>query len=99
MRHSPLRRMRKPHVVRIVPQRLHTRIQIIHLFLQRLDVRIHLAELVRVLEASIRAAVRRILAFEIEVSASQAWGFPIAFDFASFAFVAGKMGQSAMCLL
>lgn len=51
---------------------------------------IHLAKFFGLLEA-IRAAVRRILAFEIEISASLAGCISIAFDLSAFAFVAVKL--------
>ena len=50
--------------------------------------RIHLLEFLGLFEP-IRAAVRGILAFEIEVSASLARGVSIAFDLSTLAFVAG----------
>lgn len=48
---------------------------------------IHLPKFFRLLEA-IRAAVRCVLAFEIEVSASLTRGIPIAFNLSALAFIA-----------
>jgi hypothetical protein len=50
--------------------------------------RIHLLEFLGLFE-SIRAAIRGILTFEVEVSASLAWGVAVTFDLAPLAFVAG----------
>jgi hypothetical protein len=55
--------------------------------LQRLDVRVHSFELVRVLEAI--ATVGRVHALEREIATSLAGRVAVAFDLASLAFVAG----------
>ncbi len=60
--------------------------------------RVHLAELVRVLEA-ICTAIGRILAFEIEMSASLAGRVSITFDLPPLAFIATKFQVSrSYCL-
>jgi hypothetical protein len=51
---------------------------------------VHLLEFLRIFEAG-RAAIGGILAFEIEVAATQTWSLSIAFDFPSFAFIAGGL--------
>lgn len=74
-------------------ERIKAIVKIVHLFLQRRYLRIHLLELLRVLEA-IAAAVRSILALELEVSAPLTWCIAVAFDFSPFAFVAEALISS-----
>jgi hypothetical protein len=59
------------------------------LFLQRQHLRIHVAKLLRLLEG-IPAAVRRILALEVQIPASLTWCISVALDLPAFALVAAE---------
>lgn len=72
-------------------------VQYTDLILQKRYLLRHVLELLRFLEAG--ATVRRINTFEIEVAASLARSLAIAFDLASFAFIAGIHLLASICAL